>query len=281
MSSKEEIKVEPSLIGDTSRFDTKPVQIDLSEFRDIEDDSDTRFNNFRTYEEGLYVRSKVADKLKGSTSVDLVGLKNFDETENWTDLICPSNEFLVGLFGDYIRENCRPIRGPEWMQSCLNQVSTDIIMSTTNIHSDVPGFKGLASVINNRFNTVGLLSMVETMEHPKEMYRLHSAVCFLKDWLDTHEAMYINQMCNWFVTRKTTERPVWKNQKRYVRPSSMATRPSSSVRLTVRSAVRRVTTASRNRLWHWTTRPSSMSAIPSTEATTRCKYIPLRTTIRK
>ena len=202
MSSKEEIKVEPSLIGDMSRFDTKPVQIDLSEFREIKDDSGTRFNDFRTYEEGLYVRSKVVDKLKGSTSVDLVGLKNFDEAEKWTDHIYPSEEFLVGLFGDYIRENFRPIRGPEWIQSSLNQVSTDIIMSTTNVHSDVPGFKGLTSVINNRFNSVGLLSMLETMEHPIEMSRLHRAVCFLKDWLDTHEGMYINRMCDWFVTRK-------------------------------------------------------------------------------
>lgn len=110
MSSKEEIKVEPSLIGDMSRFDTKPVQIDLNEFRKIKDDSGTRFNNFRTYEEGLYVRSKVADKLNGSTSVDLVKLKNFEESESWVDHICPSDEFLVGLFGDYIRENFRPIR---------------------------------------------------------------------------------------------------------------------------------------------------------------------------
>lgn len=202
MSSKEEIKVEPSLIGDMSRFDTKPVQIDLNEFREIKDDSGTRFNNFRTYEEGLYVRSKVAEKLKGSTSVDLVNLKNFEESESWVDHICPSDEFLVGLFGDYIRENFRPIRGPEWLQSSLNQVSTDIIMSTTNVHSDVPGFKGLTSVINNRFNTVGLLSMLETMEHPIEMSRLHSAVCFLKDWLDNHEGMYINRMCEWFDTRK-------------------------------------------------------------------------------
>ena len=202
MSSKEEIKVEPSLIGDMSRFDTNPVQIDLREYRDIKDDSGTRFNNFRSYEEGLYVRSKVADKLKGSTSVDLVGLGNFGEDEKWIDHIYSSDEFLVGLFGDYIRENFRPIRGPEWIQSSLNEVSTDIIMSTTNIHSDDHGFKGLTSVINNSFNTVGLLSMVETMEHPIEMSRLHRTVCFLKEWLDQHESMYINKMCDWFETRK-------------------------------------------------------------------------------
>ena len=202
MSNKEEIKVEPCLIGDLSRFDTKPVQIDLNEFRDIKDDSGTRYNDFRSYDEGLYVRNKVADKLKGSTSVDLVGLKNFDESEKWADLIFPSDEFLVGLFGDYIREHFRPIRGPEWLQSSLNKVSTDIIMSTTNVHSDEPGLNGLTSVINNRFNTVGLLSMIETMEHPLDMSRLHRAVCFLKDWLDTHEGMYINRMCDWFATHK-------------------------------------------------------------------------------
>ena len=202
MSSKEEIKVEPCLIGDLSRFDTKPVQIDLNEFRNIKDESGTRYNYFRSYDEGLYVRTKVADKLKGSTSVDLVGLKNFDESDKWADLIFPSDEFLVGLFGDYIRENFRPIRGPEWLQSSLNKVSTDIIMSTTNIHSDDPGFKGLTSVIDNRFNKVGLLSMLETMEHPLAMSRLHRAVCFLKDWLDTHEGMYIDQMCNWFASHK-------------------------------------------------------------------------------
>lgn len=192
----EELKPEmPVCRLDLSKLDTNPIEIDLHEFRHYKIDGVSQYNEFHRYREGLYVRDQLGDKLKNSTSVKLINLGDFTNTK---DFIFPSDSFLAGLFGDYIRENYRPLIGPDWLQDNLNKVSTDLLMSTKPITSDKIGFDALYSIISDNCSKVRLHSMVESMKSPAIMCSLHRVVCELKDWFDEHENLYVDKMCDLF-----------------------------------------------------------------------------------